>query len=115
MQVFISSTFEDLRSERESISWTILKLGHIPVGMENFSSMTDRGWEVIKNTIDNSDIYVLIVAGKYGSIEKESGLGWTEKEYEYAVGKKMPILVFIRDNKSTPVSNYETTQKNKKS
>lgn len=45
-----------------------------------------------------SDYYLLIVAGKYGSIDPEENISYTEKEYRYAVAKKMPILAFLHQN-----------------
>jgi hypothetical protein len=95
-QVFVSSTKQDLVEAREHLTWELLKYGFIPVGMENFSAQTDRGWKVIQRTIDLSDYYVVIVAGRYGSIDDETGLSWTRREYEYALGKGIPIFAFVR-------------------
>jgi hypothetical protein len=97
-QVFISSTYEDLVEERQTATWAIMKLGHIPSGMEAFTAKNDRGWETIQRTIDDSDYYVLIVAGRYGAVEPQWGMSWTEHEYEYAVSKGLPVLAFIRDD-----------------
>jgi hypothetical protein len=58
-QIFVSSTYKDLIEAREKIIETILKLYHFPVGMEMFSADDDEQWEVIKDTIDISDYYVL--------------------------------------------------------
>ena len=96
-QAFISATQKDLSEERAAVTWECLKLGFIPVGMENFSATTDRGWKTIEKTIDTSDYYVVIVAGRYGSIDEETGTSWTEREYDYAVGKGMKVLAFIRE------------------
>jgi hypothetical protein len=96
-QVFVSSTFRDLRDEREAVSWAILKLDHIPVGMENFSASDGRGWDTIARTIDDSDYYVLIVGGRYGSVDPDLGISWTEREYDYAQARGVPVLPFIRD------------------
>jgi hypothetical protein len=98
-QVFISSTYADLREAREAVTWAILTARHIPVGMEAFTATDDRGWQTIKSAIDRSDYYVLLLAGRYGSTDKD-GLSWTEKEYEYAVSRKIPTLVFIRSKAS---------------
>ncbi len=38
LQVFVSSTYMDLKEERQAAVSTILKAGHIPAGMELFSS-----------------------------------------------------------------------------
>ncbi|WP_434047986.1 MULTISPECIES: DUF4062 domain-containing protein [Sorangium] len=96
-QVFVSSTYSDLYTERSAITWEVLKLGHIPTGMENFSAEHDRGWKVIRKTIDNTDYYILLLAGRYGSIDPSSGISWTEQEYEYAISKNVPVLAFIRE------------------
>ena len=37
-QIFVSSTFTDLIAERQSAVEAILKAGHIPAGMELFTS-----------------------------------------------------------------------------
>lgn len=95
-QVFISSTFEDLHQDRQHVTFEILKAGHIPAGMEGFPATQDRGWKIIQRTIDRSDYYVVIVAGMYGSVDDETSLSWTRKEYRYAK-EKMPVLAFIRE------------------
>lgn len=114
-QVFISSTFDDLRDERERLIWELQKGGKfIPAGMEMFPTRSERGWEIIQNTIDQSDYYVLVVGGKYGSVDGD--LSWTEREYEYALSKGVPVFHFIRDPDSIQgVKNVEqdSTKKTK--
>jgi len=93
-QVFISSTFRDLVDERKLVLDAILELRAFPSGMEMFPSADDEQWEFIKREIDSSDYYVLIVAGKYGSIAPD-GISYTEKEYDYAVAQKKPVHAFL--------------------
>jgi hypothetical protein len=93
-QVFISSTFSDLKDERADIFDVLMKLDCIPAGMEIFTAFDDETLEYIKRVIDQSDYYVLIIAGRYGSLSSD-GLSFTEKEYEYAVSKGIPVLAFI--------------------
>lgn len=97
-QVFISSTYEDLKIERQAAISCLLDMNCIPVGMEQFPASSLSQWEYIKKMIDMSDYYLLIVAGKYGSIDPEENISYTEKEYRYAVAKKMPILAFLHQN-----------------
>jgi hypothetical protein len=106
-QVFISSTYQDLKEERKALTWAMLSARHIPAGMENFTPTDDRGWKTILSIIDKSDYYVLVLAGNYGSID-EDGLSWTEKEYDYAYRKKVPVLAFIR-NAASISSNHSDT------
>jgi hypothetical protein len=96
-QVFVSSTYDDLKEERKAVTWEVLKANHIPVGMENFAASDDRGWKTIQRAIDRSDYYVVIVAGMYGSVDPETGISWTQREYEYALAKGVPVLAFVRD------------------
>jgi hypothetical protein len=105
-QVFISSTYGDLRAEREAVTWAILSARHIPAGMENFTATDDRGWQTILSVINRSDYYVLILAGKYGSLDAD-GKSWTEKEYEYAVSRKIPVLAFVRSKQTTTADRME--------
>lgn len=97
-QVFVSSTYEDLKTERQAAISCLLDMNCIPVGMEQFPASSLSQWEYIKRMIDMSDYYLLIVAGKYGSIDPEENISYTEKEYRYAMGKKMPILAFLHQN-----------------
>jgi hypothetical protein len=113
-QIFVSSTYDDLKEERVSVIWEILKLENIPVGMENFSASNDRGWDTIQKTIDNSDIYILLLAGRYGSIDDETELSWTETEYNYAKEKGIPILAFIREDDSITKTNLDKGDKEEK-
>lgn len=60
-QVFISSTFRDLVNERQAVLKGVLELDHMPAGMELFPASDDSAWQLIKNVIDASDYYVLIM------------------------------------------------------
>jgi nucleoside 2-deoxyribosyltransferase len=94
-QIFISSTFEDLVPKRDQVIKSVLEMGHIPVGMEMFSAAEEQQWEIIKRQIDQSDYYVVLVAHRYGSMDGD--ISFTEKEYDYAVSKKIPALGFVLD------------------
>jgi hypothetical protein len=108
-QIFVSSTYKDLIEARDKVMETILSLYHFPVGMEMFSADDSEQWEVIKDSIDVSDYYVVIIGHRYGSMTSD-GIGYTEKEYDYARGKGIPILAFIRDrNAPTKPDERETS------
>lgn len=94
-QIFISSTFKDLKDARNKAQEVILRLSHIPIGMELFNASDKEQWEIIQNAIDESDYYLLIIGNRYGSIDEESQLSFTEKEYYYAKSIGIPIYVFI--------------------
>lgn len=93
--VFISSTYEDLKEIRKEVGQTLVDDGYWVEGMELFPAADVPSWKIIEETIDKCDYYVLIVAHRYGSIEKESGISYTEKEYRYALAKEIQTLGFV--------------------
>jgi sugar-specific transcriptional regulator TrmB len=113
-QVFVSSTYEDLREERQQATQAILEAGCFPSGMELFPASDDTQLELIKRVIEESDYYIVIVAGRYGSLAP-SGLSYTEMEYDYAVEKGIPVLGFIRDRiGDISFDNTERSEKSRK-
>lgn len=83
-QVFVSSTYEDLKDERNKVLQALLRIDCIPIGMEYFNAADEDQFTVIKDLISSCDYYVLILGGKYGSIEEKSQKSYTQLEYEYA-------------------------------
>ena len=108
-QVFVSSTFKDLVEERKSVIWQLQSMGYIAVGMEAFPSSSDNAWKVITRQIDMSDYYVLILKNTYGSAA-EDGISYTEKEYDYAVSKGMPVLAFMFNGKVKKNVDYDANK-----
>jgi hypothetical protein len=95
-QVFVSSTFSDLKDERQAVLRAILEIDHMPAGMELFPAADATAWQIITDVIDASDYYVLVIGGRYGSLDGE-GLGFTEKEYEYSVQTRKPVIPFLHE------------------
>lgn len=98
-QIFISSTFRDLKKERQAVLDAILDLEHFPAGMEVFPAADAAPWDLIETMIAESDYYVLIIGGVYGSTD-ESGISYTEREYNFAVSRGIPILAFLHGDPS---------------
>ena len=95
LQVFISSTYLDLKEERQAAVEAILGAGHIPAGMELFKAGNNSQLTTIKKWINQSDIYMLILGGRYGTIEENSQKSYTQLEYEYAITKNIPIFAVV--------------------
>jgi hypothetical protein len=75
--------------------------------MELFPAADQKQLDFIKRVIDDCDYYVLIIAGRYGSIS-ETGLSFTEQEYEYAVSRGMPVMAFLHENpEEIPIGKSE--------
>ena len=98
LQVFVSSTYNDLKEERQAAVEAILDAGHIPAGMELFKAGNESQLKTIYKWIDESDVYMLILGGRYGSIEAKSGKSYTQLEYEYALSKDIPVFAVVLSN-----------------
>ncbi len=72
----------------------VLEMGHMPAGMELFPATDDSAWNLIKDVIDSSDYYVVIVGGRYGTLDDE-GIGYTEREYDYAASCEKPVIPLL--------------------
>jgi hypothetical protein len=97
-QVFVSSTFHDLIDERQRVMSALLQTKCIPVGMELFPAASLDQFDMIKQIIDDCDYYMVIIAGRYGSIPNGSELSFTELEFDYALTKNKPVLGFCHKN-----------------
>lgn len=99
-QAFISSTRDDLLAERNMASGICLSQKVMPMGMELFAAADQERWEFIKDAIDPCDFMILILGGRYGSINEEpgpyQGLSFTHSEFRYAISRKIPVFRFIK-------------------
>lgn len=95
-QVFLSSTFTDLRDERQEVTQALLKMGRcIPAGMELFGASSLPPWEFITRVLDVTDYFVLVLGQRYGSSPPDGGKSYTEREYDYAIDRGIPVLAFM--------------------
>ncbi|PKA16411.1 DUF4062 domain-containing protein [Leptospira haakeii] len=96
-QVFVSSTFADLKEERSRVIQTLMEMDCIPAGMELFPATDEEQWEFIKKVINDCDYYLLIIAGKYGTVGPD-GISYTEKEYDYACEIGLKVIALIHES-----------------
>jgi len=97
-EVFISSTFEDLKGVRKRIIEETLKSGNIPSAMEFFRTgeqLKDR--DLIEDYVKKADIFVIIVGHRYGTLVGALGKSFTVFEYECAEKYNKPMLKFLLD------------------
>src|SRR5271157_2532201 len=100
LQVFVSSTYSDLVNDRLAAIEAILAAGHIPAAMEQFSPGDETAWEKIRRWIDESDCFLLILGGRYGSLEPNSGKSYVHLEYEHALKKGKPFFALVIKNEA---------------
>lgn len=93
-QVFVSSTFRDLKKERWEAFKALITMDCIVAGMEYFPAVDEEQFKYIKEIIDDCDYYLLILGGRYGTLAPD-GVSYTEKEYDYALSKGIKKVALI--------------------
>lgn len=92
--VYVSSTFEDLKEERACVREALVDLGHSVTSMESYGSSEERALKTCVEDVQKCDLYVCIVGWRYGFIPPEgNGKSITEQEYEAAT--KVPRLLYL--------------------
>lgn len=91
----------------------LLELDCIPAGMELFPAANEDQWTLIKKVIDDCDYYIVIVAGRYGSVGPDRR-SYTEMEYRYAINRGKPVIGFVhKEPGSLPANRCEQSDEGK--
>ena len=96
--VFVCSTFDDLEREREGVLDAIRRVQSRHNAMEFFGARPGRPIDVCLDEVRNSDLLVVIVGLKYGSLPPGMGISYSQAEYEEGVRREKPCLVYLRDD-----------------
>ncbi|MDA0167070.1 DUF4062 domain-containing protein [Solirubrobacter ginsenosidimutans] len=107
---FVSSTFLDLREERQRLVRVLLSNECVPLGMEFFPSAGRSQWPIIQESIEAADFCIFVVGGRYGSISDQPPLSWTRREFREASARGKPIAAMLHaDPGSLPFDLSEPT------
>ena len=95
INVFLSSTARDLARYREAVAKAINGLdGYKCIRMEEFGARPKEPDAFCREKVAKCDLFVGIVGLCYGSVAPD-GRSYTEQEYDAAVAKGIPRLMFI--------------------
>lgn len=83
--------------ERQQIVRGVLESKNFPTGMELFPAGASNQLEIIKEWIAESDVVILLLGGRYGSLH-ESGKSYTEIEFDHAISLKKPVIAIILED-----------------
>jgi len=96
--VFVCSTYSDLSQERDGVLDAIRRLKLQHDSMEFFGARADRPIETCLEEVRASDVLVVIVGLRYGSIVPGLGISYSEAEYSEGFRLNKPCLVYMRDD-----------------
>lgn len=97
MRVYISSTYKDLINYRKAAMDAILQFDYTPIGMEHDVASEKRPLDVCLERLGSCQVYVGIIAWRYGYIHPKHDLSITELEYREAERLNISRLIFIVD------------------
>lgn len=96
-KVFISSTYLDNADRRKVVEDAVLHAEMHPVGMERFLPSAQKTVEECRRLARESDVYIGIVAHRYGWIPEGAERSITELEYDAAQLAGRPCFLFQID------------------
>jgi Domain of unknown function (DUF4062)/inactive STAND len=99
-RIYISSTSEDLREERDQVRNTIMAWHHEPAAMEWYGADEQAPVERCIDDVRKCDFYLAIIAFRYGFTPDKYDRSITELEYEAAGAKGVPRSIFLLDEKA---------------
>jgi formylglycine-generating enzyme required for sulfatase activity len=108
-KIYISSTYEDLKKEREAAAQAVRRLGHQSIAMEDYVASDKRPVEKCLQDVRSCNVYVGIFAWRYGFIPPGYDKSITHLEYETAKEAGIPCLIFLLDQEAPWPKKYIPT------
>jgi Domain of unknown function (DUF4062) len=93
--VIVSSTARDLPDHREEVRDACLRQGMFPKMMEHLPAADADAITESLRIVDEADIYLGVFAHRYGYVPKGHDISITEMEYNRAVERGIPRLLFL--------------------
>jgi CBS domain-containing protein len=94
-RIYVSSTFSDLLDCREQVRLTLRRMDHDDVAMEYYTAEATRPLDKCLRDVEACDLYICLVAWRYGYIPEGHDHSITELEYRRAVEAGKPCLAFL--------------------
>lgn len=106
----VSSTARDLPEHREQVRLACERAGFAPHEMvEHLTAENSNAVEVSLRMVQEADVYIVILAYRYGYIPEGSNVSITEMEYDRAVElDKARLIFFIHENHPVTGRDIET-------
>jgi Domain of unknown function (DUF4062)/inactive STAND len=108
---YVSSSYQDLREERQAVFNALLRLHHMPVGMEAYNAFDSPPLDRCLADVRTCQAYIGIFAFRYGSVPRREGKCITQLEYEEAGRIGIPRFLFlVADRAPWPADRFDQDQ-----
>ena len=105
LDIFLSSTSEDLREDRDTVVEGLGGLGQFTVRMESFGAKPTKPLTACRKEVEGCDALIVLVGHRYGWIpgtedggDGEKSITWWEVTWALDAGK--PVYAFLVDLKA---------------
>lgn len=104
LDIFLSSTSEDLREYRDTVTEVLGRLGQFTVRMESFGAKPNKPFAACREEVAGCDALIVLVGHRYGWIppkpegDDEKSITWWEVYWALEAGK--PVYAFLVDPKA---------------
>jgi HEAT repeat protein len=96
-RVYVSSTYQDLKDCRHAIRLALQRMGLDDIAMETYTAGEERPVDRCRDDVRSADIYVGVLAWRYGFVPAGGHTSITELEYRAAGEAGIPRLIFVLD------------------
>src|SRR5687768_8257473 len=96
-RIYISSTYTDLAEHREAVYRVLRRMGHDVIAIEDYAATDTRLLDKSLADVASSDLYIGILAWRYGYILPGENQSTVELEFREAVRQEIPRLLFLLD------------------
>ncbi len=96
IRIFVSSTLQECKEEREVAKRAVISLNHDPVMFEAAGARPHPPRSVYLRGLENAHIFVGIYREQYGFIAEGMSVSGLEDEFRYATARGLPPLLYVK-------------------
>jgi hypothetical protein len=111
-RAMISSTAQDLWIHRKAVMDACLSLDVFPSMMEHMPATDADAIDASLKMVDGADVYIGIFANRYGYMPEGYDISITEMEYQRAIKRGIPTLIFLIDGQHPPITGEDEPSQN---
>lgn len=103
---FVSSTYVDMKEYRDTVIKDLQSRAGVINAQEFFGSRDQKPLATCLEELERSQVFVMFLGPRYGSIDPATGKSYVEREYERAGDLKIPRFAYLMDeNQPFPVKH----------
>lgn len=107
VRIFLCCPQEGMEKERDVVRHAMDHLDAKCISMETFGAWDNRAIRTCRHKVEQCELVIVIVGNSYGSICENTGLSFSELEYDKAREADIPVYPYFKANTSAPSDGLE--------